>query len=72
MVIDMKAKTEKREARMTAKKEARAGQQTEAEEMAEAGAPSNEDAADVNNAVLEKKAQNADVAKAVQKPQTAK
>jgi len=72
LVIDMKAKTEKREARMTAKKEARAGQQAEAEETPEAGAPQNEAAADVNNAALEQKAQNADVAKAVQKPQTAK
>lgn len=77
IVIDLQAKADKREARMTAKKEAIVGQQTAAAE-AEAengGAPAPEQAEKleaVNNAALEKKAQNASVAKAVQKPQTAK
>lgn len=76
MVIDMKAKADKREARMTAKKEAIAGQQAEAAELAQdeaAPAPDQlENMAEANAATLEKKAKSADVAKAAQKPQTAK
>lgn len=65
MVIDMKAKTEKREARMSAKKEAIADQQAEAAEVTEDTTPApqqTEALEEANVAAAEKKAKQADAA----------
>ena len=81
LVIDMQAKTAKRDARMNAKKEAIAGQQAEAADAQEnegEALPAPEQTgnmADNNAAALEKKAKSANAATAAQvtpKPQSSK
>jgi len=65
LVIDMKAQAEKREARLTAKKEMIKGQQAEAAAAEEAGAPAPEQfeqQEDAKAAALENKAKQADAA----------
>ena len=78
LVIDMQAKADKRDARMTAKKEAIAGQQQEAAEMEDENAPAPEQLEHMQEskaATMEKTAKNADAATAAQvkpKPQSSK